>query len=87
MTFNAETQVIPMPNDPAIPTYNFNFVKLADLPKHIEQTVDVIGVITSHSQLGSIKMTKKDGFIDKRTLSLMDDTNTQVHSHIHTAWR
>lgn len=65
-------------NDDAIPTNNFNFVPLESLSKvEPNQTVDVLGILSDIGDVSTIN-TKKGTPLDKRDITLVDDTGFSV---------
>lgn len=80
MTFRESTEVMPCNEETtAIPTLQFNFVKIADLGEVAKDSiVDVIGICKSSTDCTTIVSSRTQKELTKREVNLVDQSNTEV---------
>ena len=76
ITFNSSTRIEPVVGEAKdIKMQQYKFVPIADIQqKEKNDMVDVIGIVTSCSELGSI-VTRKGEALSKRTVTLLGKSN------------
>eukprot|EP00823_Brevimastigomonas_motovehiculus_P004843 TRINITY_DN330_c0_g1_i1.p1 TRINITY_DN330_c0_g1~~TRINITY_DN330_c0_g1_i1.p1 ORF type:complete len:682 (+),score=187.89 TRINITY_DN330_c0_g1_i1:87-2132(+) len=75
---NPDSEVRCVGEDKQIQQDTFNFVRIADIAQlNPNDTIDVLGVVTNVAPISTI-MTKKNKELDKRVISIIDDSGTGI---------
>ncbi|CAO3614372.1 unnamed protein product [Cunninghamella blakesleeana] len=79
LSFDPSTEVELCPEDNALPSIKYNFVKIADVDKHEKQSIiDVIGVLTEDSGMQEVVSKATGKPAKKRELTLVDETQKSI---------
>jgi replication factor A1 len=79
ITFDNQSDIHLCPDGDEIKTVQFNFVKIASLLSiEPNSMIDLCGVVKSYGEVQEINSTKLGKMIQKRDLTLIDDSETEV---------
>lgn len=77
--FSGDTEIMQVPDDPAIEGTRYDFVKIRDVPNFAaNDIIDLLAIVTQVSPISDITSKKTGKPIPKRIITVRDDTNTSV---------
>lgn len=85
MTLGRESVVTELDDDGSVAQIKYNFTKVADLERiEVKGSCDVVGIVQHVGELSEITMRSTGDQINKRSITIMDDSNASVEL---TLWR